>query len=70
MSLLIMTYVAPVYAASPLGFDKETYTWTDKIFITIVAPDFDVHSIDEIGNDSFNPIKISTRGHIHLTSTN
>jgi len=55
----------PVYAASPLGFDKAVYTWTDKIFITIVAPDFnfDVHSIDEIGNDSFNPIKISTRGH-------
>ena len=60
-----MMYVAPVYAASPLGFDKATYTWTDKIFITIIAPDFDfdVHSIDEIGNDSFNPIKISTRGH-------
>ena len=60
-----MTYVTPVYAASPLGFDKATYTWTDKIFITIVAPDFnfDTHSIDEIGNDSFNPIKISTRGH-------
>ena len=47
------------------GFDKTTYTWTDKIFITIIAPDFnfDIHSIDEIGNDSFNPIKISTRGH-------
>ncbi|WP_316504567.1 hypothetical protein [Nitrosopumilus sp.] len=65
LTSIIMTYVTPVYAASPLGFDKATYTWTDKIFITIVAPDFDfdVHSIDEIGNDSFNPIKISTRGH-------
>ena len=64
-SFLIMMYVAPVHAASPLGFDKATYTWTDKIFIRIVAPDFnfDTHSIDEIGNDSFNPIKISTRGH-------
>ena len=52
------------YAATPLSFDKTVYTWTDKIFITIVAPDFnfDTHSIDEIGNDSFNPIKISTRG--------
>jgi len=60
-----MTYVTPAHAASPLGFDKATYTWTDKIFITIVAPDFDfdIHSIDEIGNDSFNPVKISTRGH-------
>ena len=64
-SFLITTYVTPVYATSPLGFDKTTYTWTDKIFITIIAPDFnfDTHSIDEIGNDSFNPIKISTRGH-------
>ena len=52
------------YAATPLGFDKPVYTWTDKIFITIVAPDFDfdTHSIDEIGNDSFSPIKVSTRG--------
>ena len=59
-----MMYVVPVHGA-PLGFDKATYTWTDKIFITIVAPDFDfdTHAIDEIGNDSFNPIKISTRGH-------
>lgn len=58
-------YVIPTYAASPLVFDKHIYTWTDKIFITIIAPDFnfDTHSIDEIGNDSFNPIKISTRGH-------
>ena len=62
---MVSVYVVPVYAAAPLGFDKPTYTWTDKIFITVVAPDFnfDTHSIDEIGNDSFNPIKISTRGH-------
>ena len=60
-----MIHVTPAHSASQLGFDKATYTWTDKIFITIAAPDFDfdVHSIDEIGNDSFNPIKISTRGH-------
>ena len=63
--MMMTLYVTPVHAASPLGFDKATYTWTDKIFITIVAPDFDfdTYSIDEIGNDSFNPIKISTRGH-------
>lgn len=59
-----MVHIIPVYAA-PLGFDKTAYTWTDKIFITISAPDFDfdIHAIDEIGNDSFSPIKISTRGH-------
>jgi hypothetical protein len=64
VSTLIITYIIPAYGA-PFGFDKQTYTWTDKIFIRIVAPDFnfDRHAIDEIGGDSFNPIKISTRGH-------
>jgi hypothetical protein len=61
---VIITFVAPVYGSS-LNFDKVTYTWTDKILITIFAPDFnfDRNMIDEIGNDSFNPIKISTRSH-------
>jgi len=64
ISTLIIGSVIPAYAG-PLGFDKTAYTWTDKIFITIVAPDFDFdrYLIDEIGNDSFNSIKISTRGH-------
>ena len=54
-----------LHANASSGFDRVAYTWTDKIIITIVAPDFnfDTHSIDEIGNDSFNPVKISTRGH-------
>lgn len=56
--------IGPIYGDN-LGFDKRVYTWTDKIFITIAAPDynFDKYLIDEIGNDSTNPIKISTRGH-------
>jgi len=56
--------IGPIYGDN-LGFDKRSYTWTDKIFITIAAPDFnfDRYLIDEIGNDSTNPIKISTRGH-------
>jgi hypothetical protein len=63
MFILIVS-INPIYGA-PLRFDKKAYTWTDKIFITIVAPDynFDKYSIDEIGNDSSNPITISTRGH-------
>jgi len=61
---ILITSIIPSHGA-PLGFDKKSYTWTDKIFITIIAPDynFDKFLIDEIGNDSFNPIKISTRGH-------
>ncbi len=44
--------------------DQKVYTWTDKVYITIVAPDhnFDSDLVDEIGNTSLDPIKISTRG--------
>jgi hypothetical protein len=45
--------------------DQKVYTWTDKVFITIVAPDhnFDSDLVDEIGNTDKDPIKVSTRGH-------
>ena len=44
--------------------DQKVYTWTDKVYITIVAPDhnFDSNLIDEVGNTSKDPIKVSTRG--------
>lgn len=44
--------------------DQKVYTWTDKVYITIVAPDhnFDSDLIDEIGNTDDDPIKVSTRG--------
>ena len=43
--------------------DQKVYTWTDKVYVTIVAPDhnFDSDSIDEIGSDSDSEINISTR---------
>ena len=43
--------------------DQKIYTWTDKVYITIVAPDhnFDSDLVDEIGNTSSDPIKVSTR---------
>ncbi|MHA7646526.1 hypothetical protein [Nitrosopumilus sp. S4] len=45
--------------------DQKVYSWTDKVYITIVAPDhnFDSNLVDEIGNSAEDPIKISTRGH-------
>jgi len=48
-----------------IELDQKVYTWTDKVYITIVAPDhnFDGDLIDEIGNTSSDPIKVSTRGH-------
>ena len=44
--------------------DQKVYTWTDKVYITIVAPDhnFDSDLIDEIGETDNDPIKVSTRG--------
>jgi len=43
--------------------DQKVYTWTDKVYITIVAPDhnFDSDLIDEIGADDEDPIEVSTR---------
>ncbi len=44
--------------------DQKVYTWTDKVYMTIVAPDhnFDSDLIDEIGDSGADPVKISTRG--------
>ena len=50
---------------SPIFTDKPTYTWTDKIKMTIIAPSWnsDRHLIDSIGDNQDNPIKISSREH-------
>ena len=44
--------------------DQKVYSWTDKAYLTIVAPDhnFDSDLVDEIGESDLDPIKISTRG--------
>ncbi|WP_299291966.1 hypothetical protein [Nitrosopumilus sp.] len=44
--------------------DQKVYSWTDKVYITIVAPDhnFDSDLVDEIGDTDLDPIKVSTRG--------
>jgi hypothetical protein len=42
--------------------DQKVYTWTDKVYITIVAPDhnFDGDLIDQIGETALDPIKVAT----------
>lgn len=47
-----------------IELDQKVYTWTDKVYITIVAPDHNMDSglVDEIGNTATDPIKVSTRG--------
>ena len=44
--------------------DQKVYSWTDKVFITIVAPDhnFDSNLIDEIGEADVDKVQVSTRG--------
>ena len=46
-----------------IELDQKIYTWTDKVYITIVAPDhnFDADLVDEIGDTDLDPIKVSTR---------
>ena len=48
-----------------IELDQKVYTWTDKVYITVVAPDhnFDGDLVDEIGNTSSDPVKIATRGY-------
>ena len=47
---------------APIFTDKEVYTWTDKILITIVAPSWNAnkYGIDSIGTEAGHLIKIST----------
>ena len=47
-----------------IKLDQSVYTWTDKVYITVVAPDHNIDSdqVDEIGNDDDYPVRVSTRG--------
>ena len=51
-------------AGATVELDQKVYSWTDKVFITIVAPEHNVDSdlVDEIGSSDLDPVKISTRG--------
>ncbi|MEW6043312.1 MAG: hypothetical protein AB1608_03530 [Thermoproteota archaeon] len=50
---------------APIYLDKDVYSWTDKVRITIVAPSWDEneHGIDSIGDDPSYAVKISTPSH-------
>ena len=47
-----------------IELDQKVYSWTDKVYITIVAPDHNMDSglVDEIGDSADDPIKVSSRG--------
>ncbi len=44
--------------------DQKVYTWTDRVYTTVVAPDhnFDPNLIDTIGDNRDNQVTVSTRG--------
>jgi hypothetical protein len=44
--------------------DQKVYTWTDRVYTTVVAPDhnFDPNLIDTIGTNDENKVTVSTRG--------
>ena len=46
-----------------LELDQNIYTWTDKVFITVVASDynFDSNVIDEIGDEGDGEITVRIR---------
>ncbi len=60
---VVLTIYTSNFGAT-VELDQKVYTWTDKVYVTIVAPDhnFDSDLVDEIGNTDLDPIKVSTRG--------
>ena len=56
-------YITTSDFGSTLDLDQRVYTWTDKVFITVVASDynFDSNVIDEIGEEGKGKITIRTR---------
>ena len=61
-------------SSTPIHFNKKIFSWTDRVYITIYAPDFnsDPNLSDEIGVTIDDKITISTSGHTipyHLVET-
>ena len=67
MILLLLSYIpdSKQHIITPIKLDKAVYSWTDKVYITIAAPDHNSNGnvTDEIGSIPSNPITIATRGH-------
>ena len=56
-------FIATSDLGAAIELDQDAYTWTDKVFITIVAPDynFDSNVIDEIGGKDDGEVAVRTR---------
>ncbi len=62
MCLVIMPQNA--FSATPIQLNKKVFGWTDRVYITIYAPDFnsDPNLIDEIGVTTDDKVTVSTSG--------
>lgn len=51
--------------SSPIQFDKKVFSWTDRVNITVYAPDFnsDSNLIDTIGDTQDDKVNVCTTGH-------
>jgi len=72
--IVSISFLVSVYAeeipdyynpSAPIFTDKEVYTWTDKVHITVIAPSWnaDRYGIDSIGTQDGHFIKIYTGEH-------
>lgn len=65
----IMSNQGAVTSSSPINppiqFNKKVFSWTDRVYITINAPDFnsDPNLIDTIGETQDDKISVCTTGH-------
>jgi len=52
-------------SSTPIEFNKKVFSWTDRVYIKIVAPDFnsDPNVVDVIGLTSDDKVTVSTTGH-------
>jgi hypothetical protein len=52
-------------SSSPIQFDKKVFSWTDRVNITVYAPDFnsDPNLIDTIGDTQDDKVTVCTTGH-------
>ena len=59
----INLYVYTSNFGSSVALDQKVYSWTDKVYITVTAPDhnFDSDLVDEIGTTTDDPVRVSTR---------
>ena len=57
---------APLPTIPTVELDQDTYSWTDKAYITIVAPDHNLDDdlVDEIGDSDMYPVIISTKNFV------